>query len=87
MEPVLVADAAPEKLEATVTDLRIDLIVLIAAALFCALMCLRSAEAPEQREALYARDGETAEEARERTDIEECTSGEFGLCHPFPKGE
>lgn len=37
----------------------------------------------EQREAVFAIDGESADDARDR--IEACTSSEFGFCHPFPR--
>lgn len=53
---------------------------------FCVVLFARAAsrdEQPEQREAVYARDGETAEEVLDRLEL--CTSSSFGFCHSFPR--
>jgi hypothetical protein len=61
------------------------LLTTLAFVAFCAALFTRAAarEEPEQREAVYALDGETADDARARQ-LEPCTSSEFGFCHPFP---
>lgn len=55
----------------------------------CAALCYQAArprDDAEQREAVYARNGETAADARARIEADEaCTSSEFGHCHPFPR--